>query len=109
MIESNYILYAVRQYQKLLKKHFSLQKIEDYNLIKQKYFEYIQLYKNKNKSSQTKFYMQLNNIRNCKKEKKNYWLQKIEDYNLTKQKYIECKIYNKLLLSAPSYSLDYRL
>ena len=69
MIESNYILYAVRQYQKLLKKHFSLQKIEDYNLIKQKYFEYIQLYKNKNKSSQTKFYMQLNNIRNCKKKK----------------------------------------
>jgi hypothetical protein len=43
---------------------------EDYNLTKQKYFEYIQLYKNKNKSSQTKFYMQLNSIRNCKKKKK---------------------------------------
>ena len=71
MIESNYILYAVRQYQKLLKnkKHFWLQKIEDYNLTKQKYFEYIQLYKNKKKSSQTKFYMQLNSIRKGKKKK----------------------------------------
>ena len=29
------------------KKHFWLQKIKDYNLTKQKYFEYIQLYKNK--------------------------------------------------------------
>ena len=85
-----------------------MQKIEDYNLTKQKYFEYIQLYKNKNKSSQTKFYTQLNSIRNCKK-KKNYWLQKIEDYNLTEQKYFKCKIYNKLLLFAPSFSLDYRL
>jgi hypothetical protein len=52
--------------------------------------------------------MQVNRIRNCKK-KKNYWLQKIEDYNLTKQKYFECKIYNNLLLSTPSPSLDYRL
>ena len=50
MIESNYILYAVRQYKKLLKKYFWLQKIEDYNLTKQKYFEY-KLYKNKKKSS----------------------------------------------------------
>ena len=100
MIESNYILYAVRQYQKLLKnkKHFWLQKIEDYNLTKQKYFEYIQLYKNKKKSSQTKFYMHLNSIRNCKKRKrkKHYWLQKIEDYNLTKQKYFEyIQLYKK--------------
>jgi hypothetical protein len=55
--------------------------------------------------------MQLNSIRNCKKKKKkkNYCLQKIEDYNLTKQKYFECKIYNKLLLSAPSFNLDYKL
>ena len=54
--------------------------------------------------------MQLNSIRNCKKNKnKKYCLQKIEDYNLTKQKYFECKIYNKLLLSASSFSLDYRL
>ena len=52
--------------------------------------------------------MQLNSIRNCKK-KKDYWLQKIEDYNLTKQKYFKCKIYNKLLPFAPSFSLDYRL
>ena len=29
------------------KKHYWLQKIEDYNLTKQKYFEYIQLYKKK--------------------------------------------------------------
>ena len=87
MIESNYILYAIRQYQKLLKKHFWLPKIEDYNLTKQKYFEYIKLYKNK-KSSQTKFYMQLNSIKNCKKKKKkrHFWLHKIKDYNLTKQK-----------------------
>ena len=49
--------------------HYWLQKIEDYNLTKQKYFEYIQLYKKKKKSSQTKFYMQLNSIRNCKKKK----------------------------------------
>jgi hypothetical protein len=55
------------------------------------------VYKKKKKSSQTKFYMQLNSIRNCKKKKKNYWLQKIKDYNLTNQKYFECKIYNKLL------------
>ena len=48
-----------------------LQKIEDYNLTKQKYFEYIQLYIKKKKSSQTKFYMQLNSIRNCKKKIKN--------------------------------------
>ena len=49
MIKSNYILYAVRLYQKLLKKKktFLVAKIEDYNLTKQKYFEYIQLYKNK--------------------------------------------------------------
>ena len=54
--------------------------------------------------------MQLNSIRNCKNKKnKNYCLQKIEDYNLTKQKYFECKIYNKLLLSAPSFNLDYKL
>jgi hypothetical protein len=52
--------------------------------------------------------MQLNSIRNCKK-KKNYCSQKIEDYNLTKQRYFECKIYNKLLLSAPSFNLDYKL
>ena len=79
----------IRKCKKKKKKHYWLQKIEDYNLTKQKYFEYIQLYKNKNKSSQTKFYMQLNSIRNCKKKKTkiNYWLQKIEDYNLTKQKY----------------------
>ena len=43
-----------------------MQKIEDYNLTKQKYFEYIQLYKKKKKSSQTKFYMQLNSIRKKK-------------------------------------------
>ena len=51
------------------------------------------------KSSQTKFYMQLDSIRNCKKRKgkkkrrRHFWFQKIEDYNLTKQKYFECKIY----------------
>ena len=48
--------------------HYWLQKLEDYNLTKQKYFEYIQLYKNKIK---------------------NYWFQKIKDYNLTKQKYFD--------------------
>ena len=52
--------------------------------------------------------MQLNSIRNCKKQK-NYCLQKIEDDNLTKQKYFEYKIYNKLLLSSPSFNLDYKL
>ena len=50
--------------------------------------------KKKKKSSQTKFYMQLNSIRNCKKKK---LVEKVEDYNLTKQKYFKCKIYNKLL------------
>ena len=50
--------------------------------------------------------MQLNRK---KKKKKHCWLQQIEDYNLTKQKYFECKIYNKLLLFTPSFSLDYRL
>ena len=50
------------------KKSYWLQKIEDYNLTKRKYFEYIQLYKSKNKSSQTKFYMQLNSIKNCYKK-----------------------------------------
>ena len=61
------------------KKNYWLQKIEDYNLTKQKYFKYIQLYKIKiiiKKKIQTKFYMQLNSIRNCKKKKKYYWLQK---------------------------------
>ena len=49
-----------------------LQKIENYNLTKQKYFKYIQLYKIKiiiKKKIQTKFYIQLNSIRNCKKKK----------------------------------------
>ena len=46
-----------------------MQKIEDSHLTQQKYFEYIQLYKNKKKSSQTKFYIELNSIRNCKKKK----------------------------------------
>ena len=47
------------------------------------------------RSSQTKFYMQLNSIINCKK-KKDHWLQKIEDYNLTKQKYFEyIQLYKK--------------
>ena len=41
------------------------------------------------KSSQTKFYIQLNSIINCKKKKKHFLLQKIENYNLTKQKYFE--------------------
>ena len=40
------------------------------------------------RSSQTKFYMQLNS-----KKKKHFLLQKIEDYDLTKQKYFECIIY----------------
>jgi hypothetical protein len=46
-----------------------LQKIEDYNLTKQKYFESIQLFKKK-KLSETKFYMQLNSIKNFIKKKK---------------------------------------
>ena len=57
-------LNSMRNCKKKEKKHYWLQKIEDYNLTKQKYFEYIKLYKNK-KSSQTKFYMQLNSIKNC--------------------------------------------
>ena len=52
--------------------------------------------------------MQLNSIKNFIKKNK-IWLQKVEDYNLTKHKYFKCKIYNKLLLSALSFSLDYRL
>jgi protein subunit release factor B len=51
------------------------------------------------RSSQTKFYIQSDSTRNCKKKKKkkkkkrHFWLHKIKDYNLTKQKYFECKIY----------------
>ena len=37
------------------------------------------------RSSQTKFYMLLNN------NNKKIWLQKIEEHNLIKQKYFECK------------------
>ncbi len=46
-----------KNFKKKKKKHYQLQKIEDYNLTKKKYFEYMQLYKTKNKSSQTKFFI----------------------------------------------------
>ena len=89
MIESNYILYIVRQYQKLLKNNFWLQKIEDYNLTKRKYFEYIQLYKSKNKSSQTKFYIHLNTIRNCVKKKKALFIAKNTGLQLNQAKVLQ--------------------
>ena len=38
-------LYSIKNCKKI--KTFFVAKIEDYNLTKQKYFEYIQLYKNK--------------------------------------------------------------
>ena len=38
---------SLRNCLKKKRKYFWLQKMEDYNLKKQKYFEYIQLYKNK--------------------------------------------------------------
>ena len=58
--------------------------------------------KKKKKSSQTKFYIQLNSIIYIY-----YWFQKIEDCCLTKQKYFQCKIYNKLLRrkTYPNYIL----
>ena len=55
------------------------------------------------RSSQTKFYMQSDSIRNCKKKKeRHFWLHKIKDYNLTKQKYFECKIYISGIELSPS-------
>ncbi len=51
MIKSNYILYAVDSIRnckkKIIKKAVLVAKTEDQNLTKQKYFEYIHLYKNK--------------------------------------------------------------
>ena len=63
-------LNSIRNCKKKKKKHYWMQKIEDSHLTQQKYFEYIQLYKNKKKSSQTKFHMQLNSIINFKKKKR---------------------------------------
>jgi hypothetical protein len=49
-------LNSIRNWKEKKKKRYWLRKIEDYNLTKQKYFQYIQLYKKKKKkSSQTKF------------------------------------------------------
>ena len=95
MIESNYILYAVKQYQKLLKKTFLVAKNRRQQLNQVKILRlYLIVYKKKNQVKLNFIYSYL--VSEIVKKKSHYLLQKIEDYNLTKQKYFEyIQLYKK--------------